>query len=184
MTVTTATAASLASVSVRTIRTWCRTGLIVARKLHGRWTVTLASLLHRLNAARPRALDRLRKGENAPAMTGRAARVRVGHYMSMARRHAVLDALCDRANGDRTTAAKYLRTALDATEPFIGRYDSPFGASVATAYRALFGAEPQRGGLARVGVRLFTDVFTYRPFELAALQAGALAYSRTADLVM
>lgn len=182
MTVTTATAASLASVSVRTIRSWCRHGIIAATKLHGRWTVTLASLLHRLNSRRPATTDYLRKGVSAPVKTGRAARVRVGHHMLVARRHAVLDAYVARVNGELITTAAYLSNVLGASPAFVAAYAPPFGTAVAKAWRAQHHTEPAKTGLSRRGLRLFS-CFAYDPADLPVLEAGARSYKRTAVLL-
>lgn len=177
-------AARLASVSVRTIRSWCRHGIIAATKLHGRWTVALSSLLRRLNSRRPATSDRLRKGVSAPVKTGRAARVRVGHHMSVARRHAVLDAHIGRVNAAAgvITAAGYLTDVLGASAAFVAAYAPPFGTAVAKAYREQFDAEPRRDGLSRRGLRLFS-CFAYRANEAAVLEAGVRSYRRTAELL-
>ncbi|MFH8813058.1 helix-turn-helix domain-containing protein [Streptomyces hygroscopicus] len=44
----TATAATQAGVTIPTIRTWCRRGVIAAIKTAGRWIVDAASLAHRI----------------------------------------------------------------------------------------------------------------------------------------
>ncbi len=134
----------------------------------------------------PRAMrqptDRPRKGANRPARTGRAARARVGHHMSIGRRHAVLDALVARVNAGKLTAAQYLADVLGADGAFIGSYAGPFGKAIATAWRAVRGTDPQRTGLALVGRRL-VSVFAYSADELPILQAAAEAYPRTAALL-
>ena len=129
--------------------------------------------------SRPRPADHFRKGEHVPPRTGRAARARVGHHMSVARRHAVLDALCARTNGSRLTAAAYLSGVLGMDERFVRSYASPFGRAAAKAWREAHGCEPVRDGLARHGRRL-VGCFTY---DEAALAAGATAYRRTAELL-
>lgn len=186
MTVTTATAARWARVTVRTIRAWCRRSLLAAVKLHGRWVVAVASLrdlIARMRpVSRPRPADRLRKGEAAAVKTGRGARVRVGHHMSPARRIAVLDATVDRVNAGRVTAAEYLAAELGADAAFVHSYASPFGREVAKAYRAAFGAEPAKCGLARRGLRL-VPVFAYGADELPVLLEAAQSYRRTAELL-
>lgn len=49
---TTAAAAALeANVTVATIRTWCRAGVIAASKVAGRWVIDSASLAHRIAIA-------------------------------------------------------------------------------------------------------------------------------------
>jgi hypothetical protein len=185
MTVTTATAARWARVTVRTIRAWCRRGLLAAEKTHGRWSVTVAELrglLARLYPApRPRPAGRHRKGEAAPVKTGRAARVRVGHHMSARRRHAVLDATVERANLGRITAAEYL-VELGADEAFIRSYASPFGKAAKKAYVAAFGVEPAKSGLARVGVRL-VPVFAYDGDEAGVLYEAAQDCRRTREFL-
>jgi hypothetical protein len=47
----TTTAALQANVTVATIRTWCRNGVIAATKTAGRWVVNAASLAHRIAIA-------------------------------------------------------------------------------------------------------------------------------------
>jgi len=186
MTVTTATAARLAHATARTIRAWCRRGLLTAAKLHGRWVITVADLrdlLARLYPApRPRPVGRHRKGEAVPVKTGRAARVRVGHHMSVARQDAVLDVLVARSNFGRITTAQYLAQFLGADEAFIASYASPFGRAVAKVYRATFGTEPVKSGLARRGHRLI-PCFAYGASELDVLAKAARTYRRTAELM-
>lgn len=186
MTVTTASAARLARVSVRVIRAWCRTGRLTAAKVHGRWAVTVASLRDLLARLRPivwpALTGRHRKGDAVPPKTGRAARVRVGNHMSVARRHAVLDALVERVNTGRITAAEYLTDVLGADEAFVHSYASPFGRQVARAYRQTFGCEPVKAGLARRGVRL-VPCFAYTADEAFVLYEAALAYGRTLELL-
>ncbi|MGI5122797.1 helix-turn-helix domain-containing protein [Marinactinospora thermotolerans] len=48
MTLTTATAAAQANVTVDTIRTWCRRGAVAARKISGRWVIEADSLARRI----------------------------------------------------------------------------------------------------------------------------------------
>ncbi|MFG2734367.1 helix-turn-helix domain-containing protein [Streptomyces harbinensis] len=57
-TITTTQAATTARVTVATIRTWCRTGVIAATKTAGRWVIEAASLARRLQIARDRATSR------------------------------------------------------------------------------------------------------------------------------
>ncbi len=47
----TTTAAATASVTVATIRSWCRNGVITATKGAGRWIIDAASLAHRITLA-------------------------------------------------------------------------------------------------------------------------------------
>jgi hypothetical protein len=51
----TATAATTAGVTIPTIRTWCRTGVIGAVKAAGRWVIDTASLTHRITIGAMRA---------------------------------------------------------------------------------------------------------------------------------
>lgn len=186
MIVSTASAARLARVSVRIIRTWCRSGRIAATKLRGRWVVRVASLRDLLAQLRPimwpAPTGRHRKGVAVPPRTGRAARVRTGHHMSAQRQVAVLDALVARVNTGRITAAEYLTGVLGADEEFVRRYASPFGRHVAQAYRAAFGMEPAKAGLARRGTRL-VPCFAYTAAEVPVLYEAALAYGRTRELL-
>lgn len=52
---TTAAAAAQAGVTVATIRTWCRRGVIAATKTAGRWIIDTASLTHRIAIGAMRA---------------------------------------------------------------------------------------------------------------------------------
>jgi len=185
MTVTTATAARLAHATARTIRAWCRRGLLAAAKLHGRWVIAAADLrdlLARLYPVPcPRPAGRHRKGETVPVKTGRAARVRIGHHMSVQRRIAVLDATVERANLGFLTAAEYL-AELGLDEAFIYSYASPFGKAAAKAYRSAFGVEPAKSGLARRGMRL-VPVFAYGADEAGVLYEAAQDYKRTREFL-
>lgn len=60
----TTTAATQAGVTVATIRTWCRTGVIAAAKRAGKWVIDTTSLAYRINLP---AL--LRKTRRAAALT-------------------------------------------------------------------------------------------------------------------
>lgn len=53
----TTTAATQANVTVATIRTWCRRGVIAATKQAGRWTIDPASLAHRIEIGARRMTD-------------------------------------------------------------------------------------------------------------------------------
>ena len=186
MTVTTASAARLASVSARVIRAWCRSGALTATKSGGRWTIAVVSLrdlLARLRpAVRPLTADHRRPGEAAPQRAGRAARVRVGHHMSVARRRAVLDAFCARCNGALITAAAYLRGVVGAGEEFVDRFGSAFGTKVSKAYQAAYGGKPVQFGVARRGLRLFS-AFAYTADEAFVLGEAARSYDRTCALI-
>lgn len=186
MTVTTATAARLARMPARIIRAWCRTGALKATKLSGRWVIAVASLrdlLARLRpTARPATADHRRPGDAAPQRTGRAARIRVGHHMSVARRCAVLDAFCARRNGALITAAAYLRSLVGADEAFVDRFGSAFGTKVSKAYQAAYGHKTEHIGIARRGLRLF-NAFAYRATEAHVLDEAARDYDRTRNLI-
>lgn len=181
MTVTAASAARLARIAVRTIRAWCRRGLLAAAKLHGRWAISVAdlrTLLARLYPApRPRPADRYRKGESAPLKTGRAARTRTGHHMSIARRIAVLDARVARFNARRATAASYLTEVLGVDADFVRRFAPGFGKAATAAYRARTGDSPPCDCIARIGLRRFVECASY---DLCDLDAAARAFPRTA----
>lgn len=51
----TTTAATQANVTIATIRTWCRRGVIAAVKQAGRWTIDPASLNHRIEIGKMKA---------------------------------------------------------------------------------------------------------------------------------
>lgn len=184
MTVTTASAARLARVSVRVIRAWCRTGALKAVKSGGRWAVTVASLrdlLARLRpGVRPATVDHRRPGEAPPQRTGRAARVRIGHHMSVVRCYAVLNAHVARFNAGRATAASYLTEVLGVDGEFVRRFASGFGKAATAAHRAHTGDNPQRDCIARIGRRRFVQCFSY---DLRDLDEAARTFPRTAAVL-
>ncbi|MFI2078535.1 hypothetical protein [Streptomyces triculaminicus] len=57
----TTAAATEAQVTVATIRTWCRRGVITATKTAGRWTIDAASLAHRITIGAMRATRKAAK---------------------------------------------------------------------------------------------------------------------------
>jgi hypothetical protein len=67
MNTTTAEAATKAGVTVATIRTWCRNGVITATKQAGRWIIDTASLAYRI--ALPALLRPVRKAFTLTAET-------------------------------------------------------------------------------------------------------------------
>lgn len=71
----TAAAAALAGVTVDTIRTWCRYGIITAIKQAGRWVINAASLQHRVRIDRDRRARACRP--RFPSMT--VVRSQCGH---------------------------------------------------------------------------------------------------------
>lgn len=193
-TLDTAAAARLAGTAVRTIRDWCRRGLVAAVKTGHRWTVRLASLLRRLNAGRPAVTDRLRAGEQSPVRTGRAGRryeARHAARVEAAQRRTrdenpkrgarpathVQRAVCLASPG--MTARAYL-LAIGCDETFVARYESAFGRVVAKVYREAHGCESER--VARVVLR--GRVWSAFSYDVKDLYAGALAYARTCDIVM
>lgn len=182
MTVTAATAARIARVSVATVRAWCRHGAVAAVKTGGRWVVDVASLRARIGSPLRRPADRLRKGRQRPVLSGRAARTRVGSHMSVQRRYAVLDALVRRTNAGKVTTAQYLADVVGADADFVRRFAAPYGKAVAKAYRDEYGAEPSKSGLARRG-RMLLSCFAYGADDLPVLDKGARTYRRTAELL-
>ena len=56
----TAAAAAQAHVTVATIRTWCRRGVVTATKTAGRWVIDAASLAYRTSLTRKAPADRTR----------------------------------------------------------------------------------------------------------------------------
>lgn len=82
----TTTAATQANVTVRTIRTWCRKGVVAATKTAGRWIIDPASLARRIeigtrmnnpadtldeNTLRIIRLARVARSHHGPALAGR-----------------------------------------------------------------------------------------------------------------
>lgn len=136
----------------------------------------LAYVLHLV-----RPVGRHRKSSNTAPQAGRAERTPVGHHMSVQRHIAVLDALVERTNAGRITAAEYL-AELGLDEAFINSYASPYGRAVAKAYRSAFGVEPAKSGLARRGLRL-VPVFAYDADEAGVLYEAAQDYQRTREFL-
>lgn len=130
----------------------------------------------------PNRTSRPRPGQYRPVPTGRAARTRTGNHMSVARRHAVLDATVTRMNTGLVTTADYLADVIGADAAFVASYAGPFGKAVAKVWREKTGTEPAKTGMARRGTRLLS-VFAYGTDELPILMAGAVAYRRTAALL-
>lgn len=187
-TLDTAAAARLAGTTTVVVRNWCRAGIVAAVKTGRRWTVELASLLRRLNAARPRLSGWLRRGERMPVRTGRALRRYEARH---AARHAGRAAehpygvtghhewaVCAAANAGRTLAVDYL---LAIGFPEAERYASAFSRAVAKQYRKTHGEDPYKGCLVVVRGRI-QRVFDYA--DLADLYAGAYSYQRTRDFLL
>lgn len=118
----------------------------------------------------------------ARVLRSRATRTRIGHHMSVARRHAVLDAFIARCNGALITAASYLRSAIGADEMFVDRFGSAFGTKISKGYQAKFGRKSTRTALARRGYRIF-DAFAYTAEEIGILDEAARSYDKTRKLI-
>lgn len=119
----------------------------------------------------------------ARVIRSRTARTRIGNHMSVARRHAVLDAFIARCNGPLViTAASYLRGVIGAGEMFVDRFGSSFGTKVSKGYQAQFGHKSARTALARRGMRIF-DAFAYTADEIGILDEAARNYDRTRKLI-
>lgn len=117
-----------------------------------------------------------RKGEQATAKTGRAARVRVGTFNSPARRRDVLTRLTVRVNtaaGILTVADALREHGADAD--LVRRYASPVGRKTAAAWRTEHDTEPEQIGLAVVG-RGLVWAAGYRPQDRAMLDAVIEGY--------
>lgn len=194
-TLTTAAAARLANTTTAAVRGWCRRGTVAAVKTARGWAVQLTSLLRRLNAHRPPAADRPRRGERKPILTGRAGRRHEARHAARAvasqRRHRAEHprrgarpatheqrAIAAAHNAGWHTAVDYLR---GIGFPEAERYASAFGAVAADRYRAVHGAEPFDGCVAVVNGRLRHGVFGYA--DTAELQAAAYEYKRTHEFL-
>lgn len=70
---TTAQAAQQASVTVATVRTWCRKGAVTATKNAGAWVIDEASLRHRIALGRNTAAKQLAAFKDAAAAKAKAA---------------------------------------------------------------------------------------------------------------
>jgi hypothetical protein len=126
----------------------------------------------------------LRKGQIRPVHTGRTARRQTARIeaRTFARDHGmqvighVQRALAAASRQGWLFAGDYLeRLGVDA------RYAAAFGKAALKAYRENHGTEPDRRGLSIVNGRLRA---TYRYSNPLDLIAGALAYRRTADLIL
>lgn len=115
----------------------------------------------------------------ARILSSRAARTRVGHHMSVARRYAVLDAYAARFNAGRATAAGYLTEILGVDAEFVRRFASGFGKAATAAHRTRTGNSPLRNCIARVG-RRFVQCASY---DLRDLAEAARTFPRTAALI-
>lgn len=113
----------------------------------------------------------LRKGENTPIRTGRAARTRVGNHTQRA--------TIAYRNAGHLIARDYL-TSLGAEAEFVATYESAFGRATAKTYREQHQAEPDNGGAVLLRGRIYR---TNRYADAADLDAGARAYKRTAELM-
>src|ERR1700744_3998060 len=102
---------------------------------------------------RTHCLGYLRRGEAKPQLTGRAARPRIGHHMSPARRRAVLTAHVTRfhATANTVTAANYL-ASIGADTDTIRRFAAQLGIQIAKAYRTESRVDPAQTGLAVAGL--------------------------------
>lgn len=71
----TAAAAAQAHVTVATIRTWCRRGVVTATKTAGRWVIDTASLARRITIGKER-----RMAKTHTTATGTIVQTRTGRY--------------------------------------------------------------------------------------------------------
>lgn len=77
----TTTAAAQANVTVATIRTWCRRGVIAAVKQAGRWIIDTASLAHRIEIGTRRMTDPTHGIDEATLGDIRSARLARPHHL-------------------------------------------------------------------------------------------------------
>jgi len=175
-------AATAVHVTVRTVRAWCRTGQLRAVKVRGRWQVAPSSVARLLCPAS----DRPRRGEQCPALTGRAARRCAARRLARAtsREFGIplygwhQRARIALANAGHTTARDYLfDLGLDVED--IEQYEAAFGRKVAEVYRQQHHAEPDTRGLVILHGRLWRVA---RYADITDLHAGARAYALTRGL--
>lgn len=125
-----------------------------------------------------------RKGENRPALTGRTARRADQRCQARttARKHGhrVITHV-DRAVAVASRAGYLMAGDYLAGLGVDARYAASFGAAVHDAFVANHGAEPDRGAWSIVNGRMRA---TYRYTNELDVIAGALAYPRTADLIL
>lgn len=90
-TITTATAASQARVSIATVRKWCRNGVIAAVKTGRRWAIDTASLLRRIAIGRRTVTKQLAAFVNPTAAQAKADElIETGALVPVGRRHLYL----------------------------------------------------------------------------------------------
>jgi hypothetical protein len=121
---------------------------------------------------REHTMSHYRTGENKPAKTGRADRVRVGTHVQRA--------IVANRNSGRLLAADYL-AGIGADREFASRYGSAFGRAVAKTYREQTGTEPAAAGAAIVRGRI-RPVMAYRTEDADILALAARTYPRTAAM--
>lgn len=153
--------------------------------------------------ALPKPQDHLRPGVARPTKLGRAARLLVGTFKSVARRRSVLKYYLTRravlafllgerarkhnealAETGHLTAAIYLRDVVKAPAEHIAKYASAFGRAAAKAYRQIFGAEPAQYGLTVIGSHpRLTGIAVYGPNAHMALAMATQTHKATAALI-
>lgn len=136
----------------------------------------------------PKMTGHLRKGQNRPALTGRAARRHEARAKAraLARKHRmpvithVHRALVAAHNTGLLLAEQFL-TDLTGDRQFAAKYGSAFGKACRAEYKRNHGdAEPAGDGLCIAGGRIRSAHSYSNDLDLVA---GALAYKRTAHLV-
>ena len=125
-----------------------------------------------------------RKGQNRPLLSGRADRRFVAR--SEARAFARSHGMRVIGHVQRATVAASRQGWLFAGDyarqlGLDPRFDSAFGKAVRKAYVENHDVEPDRGGKTIVNGRIRATFRYSNPLDLAA---GALAYTRTRDLVL
>lgn len=125
MTITAATAAAQAAVTIPTIRGWCRTNAVSAVKRAGRWAIDPASLASRIAIGAMRAARRPRKAPAPAALhqqPGQAEYRRRRGAWTVYVTGTVLDSLkADAAAGGPLTVTVTKRDGTTKTQPVTGR---------------------------------------------------------------
>ncbi|MEW2635587.1 hypothetical protein AB0903_29110 [Streptomyces sp. NPDC048389] len=155
----TTTAAIQAHVTVATIRTWCRNGIIAATKTAGRWIISAASLAHRIAIG---AMKRPARQETRPVLDLTAVTIKsrtrpTGETITRVSGYSAL--LTDKLNaiadaGDRAHAREVLnRTDIILSDTPDPEWDKEFYARHAGLSRTTY-----RGGLPTITIADVLDL--------------------------
>ncbi|MBL3664477.1 helix-turn-helix domain-containing protein [Streptomyces sp. M2CJ-2] len=165
----TTAAATQANVTVATVRTWCRRGVVTAAKVAGRWVIDNVSLAARIAIG---AMKRPARQETAPVLDLAAVTIKTrtkptGETLTKVTGYSALlaDKLAHHADaGDRIHAANVLdQTVIILSDTPDADWDGEPGARHAGTVRTSY-----RGGAAGVTVDDVLDLAEQLRAQLAA----------------